>query len=68
MMTIESSAMLDCLRQFVQSHPTQKDAAATLGISQQFLSDMLLGRRHISDRIAKQLGYSKLSVYQQIES
>lgn len=38
---------------------SQKKAAESLGISQQFLSDMLMSRRAVNDRIADLLGLDK---------
>lgn len=47
---------------FVRSFPQQKDAAEALGIGQAYLSDMLRGRRYISDDVLRQLGLRKTVV------
>ncbi len=47
------------LRKFVERYDLQREAAQALGISQQFLSGMLLGRQNISDRVLEQLGLKR---------
>ena len=48
------------LRHFVRcDSPDQKSAAHSLGVSPQYLSDVLAGRRPIADRLAATLGYRK---------
>jgi transcriptional regulator with XRE-family HTH domain len=44
------------LRAFVQRHDRQRDAAKALGISPQYLGDLLRGRRAFSDGMLKKLG------------
>lgn len=44
------------LRQFVSTHPSQLAAAAALGISPTYLSDMLNKRRDVSARVLAKLG------------
>jgi DNA-binding transcriptional regulator YdaS (Cro superfamily) len=44
------------LQAVVGRYPTQQDAAAELGISPSYLSDMLAGKRNISDRILAWIG------------
>jgi len=44
------------LRAVVDTYPTQKAAALAWGIDQSYLSDMLAGKRNISDRILALLG------------
>lgn len=44
------------LRAFVKRHNTQKDAAAALGISPQYLGDLLTERRDFSDTVLQKLG------------
>lgn len=41
----------------------QKTVAANIGCSQQFLCDILKGRRQISDRIAEALGFQRREYY-----
>jgi len=50
------------LRAFVQRTGTQRDAALVLGVSQQFLNDMLHDKRGISDKILTQLGLKRVTV------
>lgn len=47
------------LKERVKDMGTQKKTAESLGISPQFLSDMINGRRDITDRIAELLGLEK---------
>ena len=47
------------LRAFVARYPTQAAAAAALAISQSYLSDLLAGRRHISDAMLNKLGLTR---------
>lgn len=42
---------------------SQKDVAAELGVSPQYLNDVLLYRRDISHPLARKLGYEKISYY-----
>lgn len=51
----------------VRSFELAKSAAKALGISQQYLSDMMNGRREISDEVARKLGYRKVVRYQRME-
>jgi transcriptional regulator with XRE-family HTH domain len=44
------------LRKVVARYPTQQDAAAALGIAPSYLSDMLAGKRNVSDRILAWIG------------
>ena len=53
---------LETLRNFVQTHGTQKQAAALLGIKQQYLSDLLKERRGLSPRVLKALGLERHSI------
>jgi len=47
-----------------ESHKrTQKDVAKDLGISPQYLSDILKGRREISTEIARRLGFERVVTY-----
>lgn len=56
---IDEIEMLDILRTFVRDAGTQKAAAAQLGISGMYVSDMVNGRRPISDVVAQKLGYRR---------
>jgi len=52
----------DRLAVFVQAHGTQDQAARKLGISQQYLSDLLKNRRQFSSRILQKLGLKAIIV------
>lgn len=51
--------MLMELLKFVNKHATQKEAAKALGISAQYLADVLRGRRAVTDKLAKKLGFTR---------
>lgn len=51
---------LTVLRAYVTKFPTLTKAAQSLGISQPFLSDILLGNRRISPRILEKLGLEQI--------
>ena len=53
---------LDALKRFVEKHPTQRDAAAALGISSPYLYDLLNGHRGISDAVLAKLGLRRIVV------
>lgn len=56
---------LACLQSFVREFPPdarQKKAAAELGITPQYLSDLLKGRRRFSDSILEKLGLRRAVV------
>mgnify|MGYP001611010741 CR=1 FL=1 len=44
------------LQRYVAQYPTQTAAAAALGITKMYLTDLLLGRRGISETILEKLG------------
>jgi plasmid maintenance system antidote protein VapI len=50
------------LHQFVARYPTQLLAAQALGISPAYLSDLLHGRRDISDQLLAKLGLKRIVV------
>jgi len=54
------------LKHYVAQFARQKDAARSLGISQQFLSQMLLRRADISDRILRKLGIKRVESFESI--
>ena len=53
---------LETLKQFVATYRTQHAAAEALGISEQYVSDLLLGRRIFSDRILEKLSLARVVV------
>ena len=50
------------VKKFTDRRNTQADAASSLAVSQQYLSDLLNGRRGFSDRLLKKLGLRKAVV------
>lgn len=50
----------------VRSFEFAKQAATALGISQQYLSDLINGKREISAQVAEKLGYRKIVRYQKL--
>lgn len=51
------------LRGCVKVEGSQKAVAKKLGVSQQYLTDVLKGRRDISDTVARKMGYEKVAVF-----
>lgn len=50
------------VKKFTDTDRTQADAASSLAVSQQYLTDLLKGRRGFSDRLLKKLGLRKAVV------
>lgn len=59
-----SSDLIQKLKLF---SPTQKATAKELGISPQYLGDILAGRREISDRVAKALGFRRVVTFERLK-
>lgn len=57
--------MVDGLRK-VAEEKTQKYAAIDLGISPQYFNDLLHGKREITERVAKELGFRRRIVFERI--
>lgn len=57
--------MVDGLRK-VAEEKTQKHAAIDLGISPQYFNDLLHGKREITERVAKELGFRRRVVFERI--
>lgn len=55
------------LQEFVAQYPTKKQAARALGVSYQFLHNMLKRRQPISEETALKLGYIKIVRYERIQ-
>ncbi len=53
---------IEALRAFVATHQTQRQAAAALGISQAYLSDILNERRDVSETVLEKLGLKRIVV------
>lgn len=56
--------ILDHIKEHVRQFGSQKEFAKRCGISQQFLSDILHGRREISDKILKFLHIERKVIYE----
>jgi plasmid maintenance system antidote protein VapI len=65
-MAVEIDA-LERLQKFVKRHPTQKDAAAALGITPAYLSDLVNMRRELSNTILAKLGLKRTVVQSRTE-
>lgn len=63
---IHEPEMRTRLIKFVRNVGLAKTAAKALGISQQYLSDLVNGNREISAEVARGLGYRKVVVYQEL--
>ncbi len=58
-----ASELLSRIREIVTRLGRQDMAAEHLGISPQYLSDVLHGRREISKNLAERLGYERVVVF-----
>lgn len=56
-------AVIKKLEQIIQERGTQKAAAEFLGVSEQYLSDLLKGRRDPGEKILSKLGLEASVVY-----
>lgn len=55
------------LQQLVNRMSTQKALAKKIGISPAYLNDILMGRRGLSPKVVKFLGYEKIVCYKVIQ-
>lgn len=60
---MQVEGVLRKLRVIVERHGSQKEAARSLGISAQFLCDLLKRKREPSDRILSELGLERVTYY-----
>jgi len=58
-----NQTVLEFIRSQVTKHGSQKAYARHLGVSQQYLNDVLSGRRDLSAELAALLGYKRLTVF-----
>ena len=56
---MDEHGLLEMLFREVRKHGNQRNAAVALGISQQFLNDVLKRRRGPGDKLLKALGLEK---------
>ena len=52
------------MRTAIIKYGTQKKMAAALGVTSQYISDILNGRRPISDRMAQAIGLKKTAIFE----
>lgn len=64
--TISKDDALQKLRDFIARHKNRKSAAAELGVSCTFLSDVLSGARPPSRKVLLVLGLEPVKVYQAV--
>jgi antitoxin component HigA of HigAB toxin-antitoxin module len=57
---------IEKIKSLVSESGTQRAAAEILGISQVYLSDILNGRRFVSDELARRLGYRRIICFEQL--
>lgn len=60
---LREQELLLVLRSKVARYPTQKMAADHLGVSPQYLTDVLVARRAIGARLASALGYERQALF-----
>lgn len=58
--------LLSRLRRDVVAHGSQQDAAKELGVSEQYLSDVLRRRREPGAAILSAMGFQRVTTYQPI--
>lgn len=59
--------ILKTLRDLVQEKGSQTAVAQVLKVTPQHVGDMLRGRRDVSDKIARRLGYEKIILFKKLE-
>lgn len=59
--------MRSVLQAFCKNAGSQAQAARLLKISRAHVSDMLRGRRDISENIARKLGYRRVVMYEEVK-
>ena len=68
MATISHENAMDKIRAIVREAGSQVEAAKRLDISPMYLSDILAGKRGISDNVAAKLGYKRVVVFEKQEA
>jgi hypothetical protein len=64
--TIDETAIRKLIRDRCKAIGSQSAFAANAGVSAAYLSDMLLGKRGVSDAIAGAIGYEKFTAFRKI--
>lgn len=67
-MALTSAGVRKVIRRACKAEGSQKAWAAKHGISQAYLSDVLLGRREPSPAILRPLGLERATVYRKIKA
>lgn len=66
MTTITHEKAIELIRQKVKAHGSQIKTAKELDIAPAYLSDILNGRRDVSDSVARKLGYRRVIFFEKL--
>lgn len=66
MKTLNSQQVISALRQACKNEGSQKAWATKHGLSSSFLTDVLQGRRGLTDRVLAALGLKREEVFKQV--
>lgn len=66
MSTITHEKAIELIRHIIREHGSQSAVAKSLNISPAYLSDILNGKRAISEEVAKRLGYRRVVFFEKI--
>jgi plasmid maintenance system antidote protein VapI len=64
---ITQEEILEIIKQMVSKWGTQRAVADHLEISNAYMSDIIAGKRLVSDEVAKRLGYTRIVKYKKEE-
>jgi transcriptional regulator with XRE-family HTH domain len=67
METLTEKQLIEQLWDMVAANGSQKKVAEILNITPAYLGDILHGRRNVSDKVSKLIGYAKTTVYQEVK-
>ena len=65
---LTKAQLLELVRSAVEAAGTQKALAERYGISEQYLTDVLRGRREPGEKLLSALGYERVILYQKYAS
>lgn len=65
--TLTNAEVLAALREAVDAAGSQRTYAASIGVSQAYLGDVLHGRRHPGERVLSALGLRRITVIAALE-
>lgn len=60
---LNADDMLSEVKRWVAASGSQKKAAKLLGVSEQYMTDVLKGRREVGPTLAEALGYDKIVMF-----